>query len=264
MSQLTFRRFMVACAMAWAFTSIASAQYFTIAGTTTEVIGDPGGTSLANPFNSTAGQGLPTNLGGWAVGPGFAPDPTFGNALGISGYKNDAATLTVNLNTAMTVRFTWVGKGDSVLQNSFQVNTGSGFQTLWGPAGTPVAYPPASTVFYDLSLPAGAIAFRWVTGNNFVVNNGSSDLLSQNPGFFAAVDPYLATGTFQTSSDVVYLGLTDLPGAGDHDFQDLGVRLSAVPEPASILLLSAAGVGFVGYQVVRRRRRSRSPAPAKA
>jgi hypothetical protein len=59
------------------------------------------------------------------------------------------------------------------------------------------------------------------------------------------------------------MGLTDLPdpGAGDHDYQDLAVRMAAVPEPASIILLGTVGAGFAGYQIVRRRRQRR---PAKA
>lgn len=257
MNQFIFKRFVMAFAFVVVFTSIAVGQNFTLSNTTVqEVIGDPGGTSFGNAANSTAGQGLPTALGGWANGPGFAPDPTFGNNLGISGFSNNGAALTVSLNAAMTVRFSWVGKGDSVLQNSFQVDTGSGFQTLWGPAGTPVAYPPAGPGFYDISLPAGAVQFRWITGTPATVTNGVAGNLTNTPGFFAGIDPYLATGTFQTSGDVVYVGLTDQPGGGDHDFQDLGVRLAAVPEPASIAMLSMAGAGFLVYHIVRYRRRS--------
>jgi hypothetical protein len=272
MNQLSMKRFMMACALALAVAVACSgevrAQAFTITSTTglvQEVVGDPGGTAFANAPNSTAGQGLPTALGGWANGPGFAPDPSFGNNQGITGFSNNGAPLIVSLNTATTVRFTWYGKGDSTLQNSFQVDSGSGFVTLWGPHGTGVAYPPTGPVSYDIALPAGPIAFRWITGapNNVNVANGSNLPHTTNPGFFAGIDPYLASGTFQTVGDAVFMGLTDLPdpGAGDHDYQDLAVRMAAVPEPASIILLGTVGAGFAGYQIVRRRRQRR---PAKA
>ena len=252
MIQLNLKRFMKAFAVTMALSSLwagqASATDFTISATVQEVIGDAGGTNFANAANSTAGRGLPTALGGWPNGPGFAPDPSFGNNLGISGFKNDGATLTVSLNAATFVRFSWAGKGDSTLLNAFQVDSGAGFQTLWGP------YPPAGPSFFDIFLPAGPIQFRWITGNSVVVANGSNLNHANSPGFFAGIDPYVATGTFQTTGDAVYLGLTDLPGTGDHDYQDLGVRLAAVPEPATIVLLGAVGAGFAGYQWVRHRR----------
>lgn len=264
MNQLSMKRFMMAFAVALAVSVAWSghvrAQAFTITSTTglvQEVVGDPGGTAFANAPNSTAGQGLPTALGGWANGPGFAPDPSFSNNQGITGFSNNGAPLIVSLNSATTVRFTWFGKGNSTLQNSFQIDSGSGYVTLWGPHGTGVAYPPTGPVSYDIALPAGLVAFRWITGapNNVNVDNGSNMNQANLPGFFAGVDPYLATGTFETSSNAVFLGLTDLPGGGDHDFQDLVVRMAAVPEPASIILLGSVGAGFAGYQIIRHRRR---------
>lgn len=194
----------------------------------------------------------------WANAPGFAPDPSFSNNLGITGFKNDSNVLTVILNNPLGIRFTWAGKGDSTLSNSFQVNSGSGFQTLWGPAGTPVAYPPSGPTSYDIVLPAGPIAFRWVTGNNVVVANGTSNNPATEPHFFAGIDPYLATGTFQTSGNGIYLGLSDLPATGDHDFQDLGVYMAAVPEPATVAMIGMVMAGAAGYWGVTRRRRRRA------
>lgn len=131
MNHLSLKRFMMAFAVALAVSAAWAgqirAQAFTITSTTglvQEVIGDKGGTAFANAPNSTAGQGLPTANGGWANGPGFAPDPSFFNNLGISGFSNNGAPLIVSLNSATTVRFTWFGKGDSSLQNSFQVDSG--------------------------------------------------------------------------------------------------------------------------------------------
>jgi hypothetical protein len=73
---------------------------------------------------------------------------------------------------------------------------------------------------------------------------------SDLPGFFLGVDPYLATGTFQLSGTAVYAGLADLPRPGDHDYQDMVVRIS-VPEPGSLALL---GLALGGLALSRRRK----------
>lgn len=68
------------------------------------------------------------------------------------------------------------------------------------------------------------------------------------PGFFLGLDPYLATGKFQLTGNAVYAGLADLPRPGDHDYQDMVVRISTTPEPGSLLLLAAAMVAFAGLR----------------
>ena len=59
------------------------------------------------------------------------------------------------------------------------------------------------------------------------------------PGYMLAVDPYLATGLYQTQGKAVFAGLTDRPREYangvllDHDYQDMGVRISVMhPNPA--------------------------------
>ncbi len=106
------------------------------------------------------------------------------------------------------------------------------------------------------------IAFRYVTGNGVTVTNnvlgGNPDPHPDpqnpnapgSPGYFLGVDPYMASGIFQSSGTAVYAGLTDLPGTSDHDFQDLGVRISVVPEPGGIALAFA---GLAGLTFVSRR-----------
>ena len=62
----------------------------------------------------------------------------------------------------------------------------------------------------------------------------------------------MAGSQYKTSGSAVYAGLTDLPSglAGDHDYEDLVVRVS-VPEASNLLLLSA---GLLGLGLARRRR----------
>jgi hypothetical protein len=232
-----------------------------------EVTGDPGGTSF--PWVNGApggGPGVPSAGAGWPGGAGFAPDPSFGNALGTSGWHG--AYLQVSKPTDLT--FQYMGKGDSSLGNAFEVFTGGNWLSIFnaqtapcGAAGaapvTPTCTPGANQRTFsftaaDLTASGGYVPFRYVTGNGVnVTNNGSGnpDDVAQSPGYFLGVDPYLATGTFQTSGSAVYAGLTDLPSPGDHDYQDFGVRISVVPEPESMGLL---GLAVIGLMVTRRRR----------
>jgi len=102
----------------------AAAPFFyfqATSGTTTqqEAIGDPGGTSYTLANGWPAGQGLPTALGGWPTSAaGFAPDVSFGNNPGISGYH----TANLYLSESAYVQFEFLGKGDAVYQNQFKVN----------------------------------------------------------------------------------------------------------------------------------------------
>lgn len=229
-----------------------------------EVTGDPGGTSF--PWVNGApggGPGVPSAGAGWPVGPGFAADPTFNNALGTSGWHGSY----LQLNEATNVTFQFMGIGDSTIRpKTFDVFTGGGWQSIFndqtapcGAAGaapvTPTCTPGANQRTFAMS--AGYVPFRYTIGTagslGILTNNGSGnpDNVGQNPGYFLGVDPYLATGTFQTSNTAVYAGLTDRAAPGDHDYQDFGVRISVVPEPESMGLL---GLAFIGLMVTRRRR----------
>jgi hypothetical protein len=71
------------------------------------------------------------------------------------------------------------------------------------------------------------------------------------------IDPYVATTTFQAEGRVAFAGLTDRHGElGDHDFQDMGVRISVeTPEPGTLALL---GVALSGLAVARKRRSAKA------
>jgi hypothetical protein len=132
---------------------------------------------------------------------------------------------------------------------------------------------------YTISLSAGFIPFAFdldgSTGTNpndpaagpinlSGVNWGNSQYpnatgnpadITGFPGFFLGIDPYLATGQFQLTGNVAYTGLADLPRTDatggvllDHDYQDMVVRISAAPEPGSLLLLAAGVLALAGLR----------------
>lgn len=163
---------------------------------------------------------------------------------------------------AANVTFQYMGKGNSSLANQFWIdsdNNGSidlklfdnttSSCTMAGPTSPVCGAGSQFTAFFN----AGLIPFMYVTGEGVdLINDGINNpdtALGNEPGFFLGADPYLASGPFDTSGTAVYAGLSDLPAAGDHDFQDMGVRMS-VPEPSGMAL---AGLALGGLAFVRRR-----------
>ncbi len=254
-----------------------------IIGGSQEAIGDAGGTTYPVSNNvGTSGAGLPTAAAGWpntlTTPAGFAPDSSIGGARGISGYVLSYLSLT----EAATVRFQFMGEGNASNNNSFWVdqnqngiyetNNSNGFNenlfngnatNACGAAGSavPVISCTAGYNQFDIALSAGLVKFRYDInqGSTYLTNNVAGG--NEQPavaGYFLGVDPYLASGTFERSGTVVYAGLTDgpfTPGAGgaDHDFQDMGVRISVVPEPGGLALVMAA---FGGLALTQRRGKS--------
>ena len=227
-----------------------------------EAIGDPGGTNYTNgPTSGTSnGPGMPTDLGGWPASSNFAADTSFGNALGITGYDGSY----LKLDQAGMVTFEFMGKGDAGNHDIFQLWLNGAWTTVWdntsttnGTCGVSGTTPNCSSSLSQQSyyLNAGLIAFQFenLTTPGLTTNDGLNNIKENpaGPAYFLGVDPYLAGSQYQTSGSAVYAGLTDLPGlAGDHDYEDLVVRVS-VPEASNLLLLSA---GLLGLGLVCRRR----------
>lgn len=233
-----------------------------------EVTGDAGGTNYGVGYGTFNGPGVPSARAGWPNGPGFAADPSFGGATGTSGYHSSYLKLTKDAN----VKFQYMGRGDASLVNSFWLDTdqNGSYETelfrnnkttacamLGGTA--PVCDVLAGGIDagqnqYSFFLHAGLIPFMYRTGNGIDLENdglGNPDPHTQDgsPGYFVGMDPYRIGSPFATEGKYAYVGLSDLPAVGDHDFQDMGVRIS-VPEPGSLALLGAA---LGGMAWVRRR-----------
>ncbi len=216
---------------------------------------------------------MPTIRGGWPNAASFDEDhtnpwgctPTVDCWIGISGY--DASYL--RLTEPGRVTFQFMGKGDASDNNQFQLYMNGAWVTVWdnqsasngtcGASGNPPAIDcstDGSTVSFNIQ--AGYIPFRFVnlttpTGGAIATNDGTGGNPSPDkppypsgPGFFLGMDPYQATGQYDTTGQVVYAGFTDrgftAPGSGDHDYEDLVVRMSVSGLPTSIPTLSEWGM----------------------
>lgn len=232
-----------------------------------EAIGDNGGTHYPSAPSAVpvAGAGLPTINGGWPSAPGFAVDtglpPGAGN-LGISGWDQSY----LNLTEAANVTFQFMGKGDSIDHNQFQLYLGGVWTTIFdtksgnGTCGASGSFPvidcsPAGSSVTEF-LTAGLIPFRFqnLTTPATATNNGTGNPADIQGSFFLGIDPYLASGAFQNVGTAAYAGFTDLACTGaacDHDYEDMIVRAS-VPEPGTVFLL---GIGMLGVASSLRRRK---------
>ncbi len=148
---------------------------------------------------------------------------------GLSGYTSLGVTGTAPdlWLTPGTYRFTYLGNGDAADHDIFTVGD---HVIHWNdPVGTSFSY--TVTASGDLPFTYTNLTTGYSIANSAVAPDGRLDY-----GFYG-VKPWLA-----------YIGLSDLPYPGDHDFQDLGIRVSIPESPTwAMMLVGFAGLGYAAF-----------------
>jgi hypothetical protein len=196
-------------------------------------------------WKTESGQSMPTATGGYFDGTLYATAGTYTFIFG--GF--DATGL--GLVAGQT------GYGNSTDTNEFWVGTSEASAEAAGDVFC--NHPDAScgggatavgTQFAISMAAAGDIQFGFTFGptTSYVLLNGGTSI----EGAYLA---QIGTGTTASAGpgSIAYLGLTDGPYPGDHDFQDMVVTVQATPEPTSLLLF---GGGLLALAFCARRRRN--------
>ena len=181
--------------------------------------------------------------------------------LGTTGYVVNISAPAL-VATPGVYKFTYLGAGDSVDDNKFTIAGGGTFcsQAFGGCNGG--VQTPIGTSF-TMTLAAGAIPFVFTASPNAgpngprgcVLTDGSTSNAQPYVGcadYFVALGNSTATpGLTSLAGYSAYIGLTDLPFPGDHDFQDMAILVQQIPGPGSLAIL---GFGVLCLLATRKNR----------
>jgi len=179
-------------------------------------------------------------------GPGF-PCTTCTTAVTTYGYTS-ITTSTLNVVDPGTYQFTFEGAGDSLNSNTFTV-AGQTF-TANGPGGTGAGSSAAGSTF-NVFLPAGLVPFTLTSSGGCSISDGGAPSLASGCNYLVALANSPTAPGATTLQNVAFIGFSDAAAPADHDYQDLVVRVAAVPEPSSVALM---GAGLAALLLLVRRR----------
>ena len=196
---------------------------------------------------SPADEKTISDLGGCRTGGGCIP-------LGVTGYIVDNAAPSL-IAAAGTYKFTYPGAGDSENDNAFVIPGGGIFcsQSFVACNGGAASVIGDS---FTMTLGAGAIPFVFTAsrdagpngGTGCVLKDGSTTNAQSHSGcadyFIALGQSTVIPGLTSPGERFAYIGLTDLPFPGDHDFQDLSVKVEQIPEPGTLAIIGAGLMGI--------------------
>jgi hypothetical protein len=170
--------------------------------------------------------------------------PTLFAGPEIGGYYGS----TILLDASSTLVIDFFG-AEALFINSFEL---AGSTLFTNSGGTTIA-PDLSSPFASFStatLAAGLLPFRFIVdGGAGSVANGSnpddSGGAATGPNFFATCNPFgTVPGAGRTTCRTVYLFLDDGGAGPDDNHDDFLVRISAVPEPATVGMLALGLLGL--------------------